>query len=124
MNMLVRAAVLGLWLVVSVVVPRHAVAGYLGEAGLGTGSAIATFLYAPIKLVYATVGGVLGGLGYVFSAGSVDVAKKIWVPSLGGTYVITPDMLTGDEVIRFFGSTTSSMDSADIFEDDSMELEY
>lgn len=90
--------------------PGAAWAGYLKEAGLGTASVLTTFIYSPLKLGYAVIGGVLGGLGYVVSAGSLDVAKKIWVPSLGGTYVITPQMLQGDESIRFFGSSTSETD--------------
>ena len=105
-------------------VPRHASAGYLGEAGLGTASALLTFVYAPLKIVYAAAGGVFGGMGYLLSVGNIDVARKIWIPSLGGTYVITPDMLTGDDVVRVFGSTTASMDNVEIVEDDTLELEY
>jgi hypothetical protein len=114
MRRFVRVAMLGIWLGVSlIVIPQRASAGYLNDAGLGAASALTTFIYAPIKIGYAVLGGVLGGLGYLVSVGSVDVAKKIWVPSMGGTYVITPEMLQGDRPIRFFGSDTSELGSGE-----------
>ncbi|MEW6324277.1 MAG: hypothetical protein AB1515_02710 [Nitrospirota bacterium] len=108
MKQTVRMIVLSAWIGGGLLLaPGTARAGYLSEAGLGTASALLTFVYGPIKISYAAVGGVIGGLGYLLSAGSVDVAKKIWVPSLGGTYVITPQMLQGEEPIRIFGSSTA-----------------
>jgi hypothetical protein len=110
-----RVLVLGVWMSGGLLVmPGAASAGYVAEAGMGTASALSTFVYAPIKLSYAILGGVFGGLGYLLSAGSVDVAKKIWVPSLGGSYVITPEMLRGGEPIRFFGSDTNELEQADV----------
>jgi len=108
--------VVGAALMVGVLMaPTPALAdSYLKEAGLGTASAFSTFIYAPVKIAYAAVGGVVGGLGYVLSAGSLDVAKKIFVTSLGGTYVITPQMLQGNEPIRFIGSSTSDGGTADV----------
>ena len=114
MTRLARVLTLGVWLGVSLIVaPRSASAGFLGEAGLGAGSAVATFVYAPLKISYALVGGVIGSLGFIFSVGSSDVAKKIWIPALGGTYVITPEMLKGEDVVRFFGTTTQTISPAD-----------
>jgi hypothetical protein len=112
-----RAVALGLWIVGGVMLlPRAASAGYLNDAGLGVASALSTFVYAPLKISYAIVGGVFGSMGYLLSVGSLDVAKKIWVPSLGGSYVITPDMLQGDEEIRFFGSETAETGSVEVVE--------
>jgi hypothetical protein len=108
---------LSLWVGSSLLVmPRAASAGYLNDFGLGVASAISTFVYAPLKISYALVGGTFGCLGYLLSVGSLDVAKKIWVPSLGGSYVITPDMLQGDGEIRFFGSETAEAGPVDVVE--------
>jgi hypothetical protein len=93
------------WLVVA---PTSAWAGYLSEAGLGTASMFSTLIYGPVKLTWAILGGTIGGLGYLFSVGNLDAANKIWIPSLGGNYVITPEMLTGEQAIHFFGSTTTA----------------
>jgi hypothetical protein len=100
---------LSLWLVVA---PTAAWAGYLSEAGLGTASMFSSLIYGPIKLTYAILGGTIGGLSYLLSVGNMDVATRIWAPSLGGNYVITPEMLKGEQAIRFFGSTTAATDSS------------
>ncbi|MCS6319072.1 MAG: hypothetical protein H8K05_15115 [Nitrospira sp.] len=71
--------------------------------GVQVGSALATIVYFPLKLAFAIGGGVVGGLAYGFSGFSEQTAKNIWVPSMYGTYVITPDHLKGDKPIRFLG---------------------
>jgi len=101
---------LSVWLVVA---PASAWAGYLSEAGLGTASMFSTLIYGPIKLTYAILGGTIGGLSYLLSVGNMDVASRIWAPSLGGHYVITPEMLKGEQSIRFFGSTTTPTESTE-----------
>ncbi len=73
------------------------------EAGLGSGSAIASLIYGPIKLVYAVGGLVVGSLAYLFSGGDSDVAEIVFTPSLRGDYVVTPDHLTGRRSLEFFG---------------------
>ncbi|MBI3621699.1 MAG: hypothetical protein HY208_05870 [Nitrospirae bacterium] len=98
------------WLVVA---PTAAWAGYLSEAGLGTASMFSTLIYGPLKLTYAILGGTIGGLSYLLSVGNMDVASRIWAPSLGGSYVITPEMLKGEQGIRFFGSTTTPTESTE-----------
>lgn len=107
---LLLGAGLSAWLVLA---PASAWAGYLSEAGLGSASMFSTLIYGPVKLTWAILGGTIGGLGYLFSAGSLDVAKKIWIPSLGGNYVITPEMLTGEQSIHFFGSSTMATSSTE-----------
>ena len=76
--------------------------------GIQAGSALATIIYFPLKLAYAIGGGVVGGLGYGFSGGSEQTAKNIWIPSIYGTYLITPDHLKGDKPIRFLGVPAES----------------
>ena len=73
------------------------------EAGLGIGSGLLTLVYLPVKVVYAALGGIVGGFTYVLTGGDVDTAKSVWEPSFYGTYVITPANLKGEEPVRFFG---------------------
>jgi hypothetical protein len=72
-------------------------------AGLQAASWLATVIYGPFKIAFAIVGGVTGGLTYVFSGGDTDAAMSVWGTSVYGTYVITPDHLKGDKAVRFFG---------------------
>ena len=77
--------------------------GTASGAGMGAASAAATILYFPFKAAFAIGGGIVGGLAYVFSGFSESTAKSIWVPSVYGTYVITPEHLSGDRPVRFLG---------------------
>lgn len=77
--------------------------GTASGAGMGAASAAATVLYFPFKAAFAVGGGLVGGLAYVFSGFSEQTAKNIWIPSMYGTYVITPEHLTGDRPVRFLG---------------------
>lgn len=72
-------------------------------AGMGAASAAATILYFPFKAAFAIGGGLVGGLAYVFSGFSEQTAMNVWVPSVYGTYLITPEHLTGDRPVRFLG---------------------
>ena len=47
----------------------------------------------PAKMVYSALGGLTGGLAFALTGGDMDTAEKVWVPSMGGTYIITPGML-------------------------------
>jgi hypothetical protein len=71
--------------------------------GMQAASAVATILYFPFKAAFAIGGGLVGGLAYAFSGGSEQTAKNIWIPSIYGTYIITPDHLKGDKPVRFLG---------------------
>jgi hypothetical protein len=73
------------------------------EAALGIGSALLTVVYFPCKLVYAALGGIVGGFTYALTGGELETAKEVWEPSFYGTYVITPDHLKGNEPVRFVG---------------------
>lgn len=80
---------------------------YWGDAGYGVLCVFANLLYMPAKVVYAGVGTLTGGLAYALTAGNTDTAKSIWSPSLGGSYVVTPGMLRGDQPILFNGPSYS-----------------
>ncbi|MDG2307353.1 MAG: hypothetical protein P8R42_22430 [Candidatus Binatia bacterium] len=73
------------------------------DVGVGAGAGLTNVLYIPAKLVYASVGGIVGGLAYVVTLGSTETANGIWEPTLGGTYVLTPGMLTGEDQLHFNG---------------------
>jgi hypothetical protein len=77
--------------------------GAAAEFGLGTASVFATIPYGLLKVVFGLLGGISGGLTYAFSAGNEKAARSVWDTSLRGTYVITPEHLTGDKAVRFFG---------------------
>jgi hypothetical protein len=75
------------------------------DAGYGVGAFFTNILYMPVKFVYATIGGITGGFAYLLTGLRYDIAKGIWVPSMGGTYVVTPSMLRGEDPIYFSGTT-------------------
>ncbi len=68
------------------------------------GTVAVNMLYVPAKVIFAAGGAVLGTVAYVASLGDGHAAMRIWRPSLGGTYVLTPAMVEGRERIRFLGS--------------------
>jgi len=73
------------------------------ELGLGMGSVLASVVYSPLKVTYAGLGLLTGGIGYVVSGGRSDVAKSIINPAVRGNYVITPSHLEGKERVIFVG---------------------
>ena len=74
------------------------------EAGYGVGAAIASVFYIPVKVTYAGLGLLTGGLGYLVSGGKADVANNIIYPAVRGNYVVTPSNLKGTEPIYFVGA--------------------
>ena len=73
------------------------------DVGLGIASFVSTLPYGAVKLAYAGLGAIVGGFTYLLTAGDLDSANVVWEKSLLGTYVITPDHLTGDKQVRFLG---------------------
>lgn len=65
------------------------------EAGLGVASVLGSAIYSPVKVTYAALGALAGGVTWVATAGNTEVAQSIWEPSLRGDYVVTPQMLGG-----------------------------
>lgn len=82
--------------------------GTAAGAGMQAAAAVSTILYFPFKGAFAIGGGIVGGLAYLFSGGSEQTAKSIWIPSMYGTYVIVPEHLTGDRPVRFLGVAAES----------------
>ena len=90
--------------------------GNIGEdLGLGLGSAVCSVIYAPVKIVYALGGLIVGGFGWALSGGDSAVAKSIVDPAVRGDYIVTPDVLRGRESLEFFGGDpeSDSVGSAD-----------
>ena len=73
------------------------------EVGLNIASWIATIPYGASKLVYAGLGGVIGSLAYLLTFGGDEPSTTVWEKSMLGTYVLTPEHLTGEEPIHFVG---------------------
>jgi hypothetical protein len=91
-------------------------AGFLEDAGWGSLTVLSNIVYMPAKLVYATLGGLTGGIALGLTGGDMDVADTIWVTSMGGNYVLTPPMLRGEESISIAGTpgvTSEPTDSGD-----------
>ena len=65
--------------------------------GYGVGALFANVLYVPAKLTYAIVGGVVGGGTYLVTAGNKQAADTVWRSAWGGDYVVTPQMLAGQQ---------------------------
>jgi hypothetical protein len=73
------------------------------DFGIGMVAVLANVVYMPVKVTYGLLGGVTGGFAYVLSGANRDVAEGVWVPSLGGDYVLTTDMMSGREKVHFNG---------------------
>ena len=73
------------------------------DVGLGIASFVTTLPYGAVKMAYAGLGAVIGGLTYLLTAGDIDSANSVWENSLLGTYVLTPEHLKGEKPIRFMG---------------------
>jgi hypothetical protein len=99
-----RSGLVALALLTVTAAARPAQAGTWDDAGWGALSVFANLGYMPAKLVYGAVGAMTGGLAYACTLGDYQTAETIWVTSLGGTYVLTPGMLRGDETFAFAGT--------------------
>lgn len=73
------------------------------ELGWGVGTVLANVFYMPTKVVYAGLGLLTGGLGYMLTAGRGDVANEIIYPAVKGTYVLTKENLKGEQPVVFIG---------------------
>lgn len=76
---------------------------YLEDLGWGLAAVGLNLVYMPAKLVYAVFGAIVGGLAYGVSGGNPEAAQLVWSPSLGGAYVLTPNMVRGHEPVFFSG---------------------
>jgi hypothetical protein len=70
------------------------------QAGYGAGSVVGTLVYAPLKASFC----ILGGIGAAFTAiASPSTAGKVAGASCGGTWIVTPAVVRGDEPMHFVG---------------------
>ncbi|MGO9607550.1 MAG: hypothetical protein ACLQAT_29820 [Candidatus Binataceae bacterium] len=76
-------------------------------AGYGAAALVGNAVYIPAKLVYAVVGGLIGGGTWLVTAGNTQAANTVWRSSLGGDYVLTPQMVAGQQPINFSGPTNT-----------------
>jgi hypothetical protein len=74
-------------------------------AGYGAAALFGNVLYIPAKLVYAILGGLVGGGTWLITAGNTQAANTVWRSALGGDYVLTPQMVAGQQPINFSGPT-------------------
>jgi len=74
-------------------------------AGYGAVALFGNLLYFPAKLVYAVLGTIVGGGTYLVTAGNTQAASTVWRSALGGDYVLTPQMVAGEQPINFSGPT-------------------
>ena len=72
-------------------------------AGLQAASWIITIPYGAVKSAYAIGGGIVGGLAWVVTGGSTQVAKSVWIPSMTGDYIVQPQHLIGEKTLHFVG---------------------
>jgi hypothetical protein len=76
--------------------------------GIGAGTVAGNILYVPAKLAYGILGGITGGASYLLTGGNTQTANTIWRSSLGGDYVLTPDMVAGQKPVHFSGPTMTT----------------
>jgi hypothetical protein len=95
---------LALVVVLAGVAPRAEAGDYASDAGIGVACVFVNLLYMPAKFVYATLGGLTGGVSYLLTGLNYDVAQKVWAPSLGGNYVVTPAHLRNEQTLYFSGT--------------------
>jgi hypothetical protein len=77
-------------------------------AGYGAAAVLCNVVYIPVKVVYALLGGIVGGGTWALTGGNTQVANTVWRSSFGGDYVVTPDMLQGKQPINFSGPTETA----------------
>jgi hypothetical protein len=63
--------------------------------------------YTAFKLTFAGLGAIFGTFTYALTGGDEEAAKKVWDPSLRGTYIITPEHLKGEKRVEFVGKNTA-----------------
>lgn len=105
MRKVIWTTMLGVLLATAAPRPAAAAPEYVRDFGLGMAAVGSNIFYIPGKMLYAIGGGIVGGLGYIFTAGNLDAAQNIWSPSVGGTWILTPEMMAGKQPILFSGES-------------------
>ena len=96
---------------VSQAAPVWAQDSTLEQAGYGVGGVVGTILYAPLKTIFC----VGGGIASAFTAiGSPPTARRMVSASCGGSWVITPSNVRGDDPVQFVGGARASARTVDM----------
>lgn len=74
------------------------------EVGFSVLAALSNLIYTPAKVVVAAIGLPVGAIAGTLGGGDTRAAYAFWVPTAGGRYFLTADMMDGKEPIEFFGS--------------------
>jgi hypothetical protein len=74
------------------------------EVAFSLVSAMCNLFYTPAKGVVAAVGLPVGAVAGFLNGGDTRAAYAIWVPTAGGSYFLTADMMNGKQPVEFFGS--------------------
>ena len=108
-----RKTIVSFMLAASLAVPSVVRADSQGnEVAFGLTAALCNIFYTPGKALVAAVGLPVGALAAFATGGDTRTAYSIWVPTAGGTYFLTADMMDGREPIEFFGSDYADRPSA------------
>ena len=94
--------------------PAGATHSQAGEAGLALGAAAANLIYLPAKTFVALGGLGLGAFTGLLTGGNVRAAYALWVPTTGGTFLLTPAHFDGTRSIEFFGSDYADQPSTNV----------
>jgi hypothetical protein len=78
------------------------------DAGARVGAAVATFLYVPLRVLFAGSGLLFGGVGWGLSGGDAQVAAAIALPAVRGDYLVTPAHLRGERRLEFVGAAAGA----------------
>jgi hypothetical protein len=101
--------------------------GLTNEAGVGALAAVSTLVYGPVKIAYATMGLLFGGMAWGLSGGDQEVLEAVITPSVRGDYVVTPQHIRMQDEIEFFGRDPayrySSSSQTAMVDDDPMLVE-
>ncbi len=79
----------------------------LGGIAFGAALVGTNLVYVPVKLGYAALGTVIGGITLVL-AHDREVAAEVWWPALGGDFFVTAAHLRGEEPLHFMGSSSET----------------
>src|SRR6185369_11722475 len=74
------------------------------EVAFSLVSAFCNIFYTPAKVLVAAVGLPIGAIAGTLNGGDTRAAYAVWVPTAGGSYFLTADMMDGKQPVEFFGS--------------------
>jgi len=77
------------------------------EVARGAGSAFGTLVYTPVKTSFCILGAIGGGFTYMVDS---KTGAKVARGACGGTWVITPSAVGGNEPVHFVGNTAPDGD--------------